>query len=1671
MSKRTTMKRIFTSLLSLLPLLAVGQNYIMDGTPITDCSGIFYDSGGPSNNYGDNENITTTICPDGSTGTHIKLNFSGIVLAAGDLLCFYDGPDTGAPLLSCSTDYEPGVPIGIQATAANTTGCLTVVFTSDGGGNDVGWSAGIQCIPACQLITSEITYADPVISPPVDTGYIDVCPGTRVTLSGRGVYPQNGVIYEHSDATCQFEWDFGDGTRAIGPNTSHVYMEPGGYKVQLRITDQYGCINTNYINQRVRVSSIPTFNLGDNIPEQICPDDTLHLTAIVDSIDTEHSVSVESTIGTFQAGGVRSDSLALPDGDGTSYETSIDLNQFSPGQILTDIDDLLGICVNMEHSWLRDLEISITCPDGTSVVMHNHAGHVGGEVYLGIPIDGDGINPTPGEGFDYCWTPNSTNGTWIEYSNTHHPQTLPSGDYSSYQSLDALEGCPLNGQWTIKVTDLWAIDNGYIFSWGIHFAEHLFPNLETFKPDIINHQWVNNPSIFYYSADSIVSAPQYAGIASFNYTTENSFGCKSDTTVSIEVLPPNDPDCFECADNFFPLQDTTICEGDSVVLTTSPPINPLENITFSAFPYYAFGYANHPPANPYEDEIAVSSISPAVITDANTDIISVCMDIQSDFDADLQISLISPNGVGIPLAINRGGGGQNFTQTCFTPTAATPISAGVAPFTGDYLPDGNWSDLNGEPINGDWKLSLSDAFALNSYDTISFWSITFRNDYLVNYNWTPATSLSCVDCPNPAATPEETTTYYMEAVDNYNCVHNDTVQVNITPSLSDVEIQCDGSQNNEIVFSWNQIPGVHYEVNINNTGWVTPNASDTSHIVGGLGALEDVDIEVNAVPDVPGQYCYPGITSTTCTYLCSLTALEQDGPNPVSCYGDCDGSITVIGDYGIGTYNYFLDNDPTAHATGDFSNLCPGPHFVVVNDDANCPDTLHFIVPEPDSVQIIPSIPTPIACNGGSTGTALAFSTGGTGDYSYHWDDPMAQTQQEATGLSAGEYHVTVTDANNCTATAGITLTEPEPITTVTSGTNVECWGYATGDATVTATGGTPEYTYLWDDAANSTTQTIINLPAGTYHVTVTDEALCEQTAEITITQPAMGIASTVTQDYIGCYGASQGTATATPSGGSGDYTFLWENGQTTATATNLSAGWQTVVIADNSECSVLDSVNIIELDSIDLEIVPTLPTCHGKEDGELTIQNVTGGSGTGYSFQWSTLPIQITATATNLAGGLTYTVTITDDRGCHQEKKMLLPEKEEIILTKDSTTVNCFGESNGSAAITGVDFATGSVQYLWDANAGGATTSSVDNLPAGTYSVTVTDANDCQVSTAITVNQPELLRSDMTETDVKCHGGSDGQAAVSMTGGIPPYNYHWSNAGNTAAIELLPTGIYHVTVTDTHSCMHEDSVFVAEPDAIDLELEGIDITCHGGHDGRINTTVEGGTPPYYYSLDGETYTGTTSLIALEAGSYRVYVKDLNDCIVSDTITIVDPDIFVFDLPESFDIEYGDTVQINAGNYHNSNGAVSFDWVEPFEGTLSCNDCPAPYAYPLTTATYYVTATDENGCAVEDPVTVLVTNKKLIMVPTGFSPDGNNQNERLVVHGKPGTTISKFRIFDRWGNLVFENNNFAVNDFDAGWDGTFKGKEMNPGVFIWSLEVEFNDGKIGFYKGETTLIR
>lgn len=1593
---RTKVLLLAAGLFGVLNLQA--QDHLITEGTIRDCDGFFLDSGGNSAGYSANEKDTVVICSDNTVGSHVQLVFSRVELTEGDNLCFYDGNSVSAPALACIGDFRRNGPLIIQATAANASGCLTVVFTSNATVGSNGWSADINCIQPCQTIQAELVSTDPIVVP-ADTGWIDVCIGDRISFTGRGRYPQNGVLYQHSDANASFTWDFGDGTDAVGPSVTKTFTKSGGYIVQMNILDARGCKNTNFISQRVRVSVKPTFAIGDSIPSEICAGDTVALDAVVNRMDPAYSVSSITNEGSFQAGGTRSDSLALPDGTGTAYETVLKFSGFSPGQTLTDAGTLDAICVNMEHTWLRDLEIELTCPNGQSITLHNFGGRSGAEVYLGEPVDFDGTTPSPGQGFDYCWTMDSKRGTWLDYANANTPRTLPAGDYNPFESFEGLLGCPLNGEWKIRVQDLWAIDNGFIFSWGIDFDPSLFPDLEKFENEIVDYSWQRNPSIFNFTNTAIQSAPRNAGTASYVFKVTDDFGCTYDTTVNVTVLPLTHPRCRDCEQILNPASDTAVCDVQDIPLNVAAPnFQAQTSVLFEATPGYKFGATTHNAINPYDAPISVSGIFPLTITNVTQQIESVCFDLDTDWLDDIQVYLVSPNDKVLELTTNNGGGGAGaYRSTCFTPSSNTSIRTGSSPFTGNFRPEGNWTNLNGSPVAGTWKLRIVDAAGPEELSVLNSWTINFRSTNAVQYTWTPTAGLSCTNCANPVARPTAPTNYIVTARDNYNCISTDTVTISVVRNAAAPQVTCGlAPDSSGLLFNWAPLPGFSaYEVRATINGvtsnWQGP-INDVQYLVDSLQNNDTVSLEVRAYVGSAPLNCTVETGSSTCVFIiCELTI---------------------------------------------------------------------------DSIAS-----TPVDCFGGNTGTASVVVSGGTGTYKYAWNDPLKQISEKAVFLQAGSYRVSVTDINECLGIADVTVDQPDSIIITPQVTDALCVGEANGSIVANVTGGVGNFIYVWSNG--QTGNRASNLKTGSYIVSVTDGNGCIAQQAIAVDEPDTALAVVINQTFLGCNGAKGNQATALASGGTGTaYNFVWSDGKTGTTVTGLDSILYMVTVTDVNGCKANNSLKMKDLQPITASIIQKTPTCYNFKDGALGVNIVTGGVGkveTDYGFRWSTG--QTGNAIKDLTGGVTYSVTISDAQGCIGVASRTLEQPEPVAFDIQTEDALCFGSQDGTATITNPRGQGTQFKYLWDQGAKGQTTATAIGLTAGSYTVTITDEGGCASTGTIAIGQPTRITSSFEAVNNLCFGDTKGSLFVKTSGGIPTYSYAWSNGSTTVKNESLAAGTYQLTITDKNNCVHTASATVTQPDSLRAQFNVEDPSCFSGRDGSIKILPAGGTAPYQFSLDNKNFNTTSTLIALKANDYKVYIKDRNGCSYFNKVLVNDPPRFSVDAGDlSYTIRLGDSLTLQATSI-NGVGNVSYVWSGMYGNTLSCSECETVLAKPTDMITYEVYAIDENGCEATDKTTVVVQKIREVAVATGFTPNSDGMNDLLMVHGLPETQVMNFRVYDRWGELLFEDANFTINDKTRGWDGNFRGTPMNAGVYVWYLEVKYSDGMTQSLKGQTTLIR
>lgn len=688
--------------------------------------------------------------------------------------------------------------------------------------------------------------------------------------------------------------------------------------------------------------------------------------------------------------------------------------------------------------------------------------------------------------------------------------------------------------------------------------------------------------------------------------------------------------------------------------------------------------------------------------------------------------------------------------------------------------------------------------------------------------------------------------------------------------------------------------------------WNDPEAQTTASPTG----LEAGSYTVT-VTDANNCITNANITLTEPSALTANILSFQD----VLCNGLSTGSATAQGNGGVGNYTYSWNtNPPQFNATA--TNLSAGTYTVTITDANNCSSSTEVTIGEPEEPIAIITSQTNVLCFGGSTGSATAVASGGTGDLSYLWNTSPPQTTPTATGLTAGTYLITITDENNCNTSAGVVITQPSnPLNiNITATTDAGCFGDASGSATVQATGGAPGYSYVWDTNPQQTGNTATNLEAGNYTVTATDQNNCTTNISVTIDGPESPLElNLVNQQDVDCFGDNSGSAEVVASGGSGNYNYVWNTTPTTngVSLNNVAAGTYTVTVTDDNNCSANLQITISQpSDPLEASVANVENVlCFGESTGSATA-TVEGGTPP-YSYSWNDPASQNTATATNLAAG-SYSVTVTDDNGCSGILNVTITQPASPLGASiiNQNNVLCFGNATGSATVFG-NGGSGSYSYVW--SPGGFTTSTVSGLSAGIYVVSVFDNNGCPdpIDVTIEITQPaEGLMADLTSPtvvggwNIACNGDNSGVINLNVTGGSPPYEYTWYEAnGDTSFTQNLNgiiAGEYTVIIADGSSCTLEQSITLTQPDPIDYTFEMTPSLCFGSNDAELKVTIFGGTPGYDLSWegpDGFTASGD-ELFNLNGGIYELTVTDTNGCVFTVPITVTQPDDIVISVDE-----------------------------------------------------------------------------------------------------------------------------------------------------------------------------
>lgn len=694
----------------------------------------------------------------------------------------------------------------------------------------------------------------------------------------------------------------------------------------------------------------------------------------------------------------------------------------------------------------------------------------------------------------------------------------------------------------------------------------------------------------------------------------------------------------------------------------------------------------------------------------------------------------------------------------------------------------------------------------------------------------------------------------------------------------------------------------------------------------------------------------------------------------------CNGGSGRIGSTPTGgttPYTYEWSHGITEWNSG---LVTTGTYTSIVTDNNGCVDEKSILLPEPDSIKLEFTI-TADVCNDVSHGNLWVTATGGTvsSSYSYMWS--TGETTDTITNLLPQEYSVTVTDDNGCSVSKSIDLSTINDFAISFEMSQVICPGQSNGAVTVNPINGTAPYTYEWSNGM--TTQTISDVPAGDYAITVYDVNGCPVSGNISVTtKPSM---------YIQNFGTTptpcneqEGSAFIEVASGASPYTYLWSNGETTDSITNLQVDYYTVLITDDNGCTLSKQLEVSDTSSLTVSAFSDniKIRCAGRADGEATALATLGTPP--YTYEWSNG--ETTQDVSNLVAGLYY-IYARDAYNCVALDSIRFVE-EDVLRAHifDSAMISCHGKNNGWAIAQAEGGVGPYYSVTWD---NGETTNLISKLSPGTYVATMTDANSCSVTTQIVITEPLALSSTIDNTtSVSCGGICDAKARVIVNGGTEPYTYQWSSIDVDSAASNLCAGWQYVTITDAFGCSLIDSVNIVDTiPVITITSNMVEPDCMVAS-GKIDVSAAGGFAPYTY----EWSTGaTTALIENVLPSvYSLTVTDSKGCSLDTLLVLNDNSNLAIDTIIRQSITFCDSC-------NESYRVIASGGTTPYSYLWSNGDTGA-VADSLCTNVYAVTVTDANECKRSQVISVVEKPLAIDLVQkTDVICHGANTGELEVV--------------------------------------------------------------------------
>ncbi len=781
-----------------------------------------------------------------------------------------------------------------------------------------------------------------------------------------------------------------------------------------------------------------------------------------------------------------------------------------------------------------------------------------------------------------------------------------------------------------------------------------------------------------------------------------------------------------------------------------------------------------------------------------------------------------------------------------------------------------------------------------------------------------------------------------------------------------------------------------------------------------------------------------------------------------TCFGAANGSINLTVSGGTPAYSFLWSTFETSE---DVSNLSGGVYNVIISDHNGCQQSQSITIAEPSQLVLTTSV-TQVSCFNAHDGAIDLSVTGGTPGYTYIWSN--GPTTEDISSLSDGTYAVTVTDTHGCTAITSAIIVSPTPINSSFIVKNPLCNGQLNGSIDLIPSGGTLPYTFSWSNGPSSEDQT--NIGAGVYIITITDNRNCVRVDSTVLIEPDLIYTSGFIKN-VSCNGNNDGFIDITAYGGTLPYGFDWSNGPSTEDVGSLTGGSYTVTVTDGNGCQAASLYVVSEPAVLHVQAIGTDISCFGGSNG--SVAALPSGGTKPYEYLWSNFIPD--SNQTGLFAGK-YIVLLTDSNGCHTYDSVNVIEPSEINITGVVTNVFCNGFNTGEVNITVIG-GTPNYTYAWS---NGQTTQSITGLIAGTYSVTVTDSRGCIKTASFVVIESNGMHTTVSISNPTCFGSNNAFVSVAVTGGNPPYIYNWNTSPSQlgATATNLEAGVYELTVTDVNSCSATVSSTVTNPTPIEITTTPTDSKCSNNSTGSVTATATGGRPPYLYELNGIAQASNT-FNNLAPGNYVIVVKDANGCEGTKVFTISSPIPLTVDLVSpQIVILQGMTTQLFATA---NQPVITYIWSPLADSSGhsifnfdNCGDplnCANPYVTPYFTTVFTVTVMNADSCYASDTASIIVEVEPSAFIPTAFTPNNDNLNDRFEFDILGATNIA-IDIFDRWGHKVYQNANQANGiTGQNGWDGKNDGKALPFDTYVWQMKITYFDGKVKDRSGTVTIMR